>query len=386
MNKEGNMLPFGRLVKYGNVVPPQIGRYKIYSSSASLFLLDTQTHKLYSSSTLNYTSGTGNVEPKFVLSATNVKRLLLSDNSCAMQIYEDMNGRAAMCGTRTAYSGVANDNVLVWTDCTTWFTTVGLNVSDIQYMSGFYNLKLNVVMNNGDLWCSGKNNTSTTSSFGNNTNIDSFNKFTKITTISNVIKATGNIYLRADNTLWGCGINSYYQLGTGNQTSSISLILIASNVIDSNVGLQNTYYLTNNKELYGCGTQFGTTYGNEFGTGRQGTAVQYKTPTVLFTDADGLAVCVGNMSTHVIQYNKVFSSGNNALAQLSVGNRDNVYTYTQSFDNFQMDSSIVRTNVGTLILTADNKLYYSGRNDVVMGGTSTQFTTVFSEVDMSFIQ
>lgn len=51
-----------------------------------------------------------------------------------------------------------------------------------------------------------------------------------------------------------------------------------------------------------------------------------------------------------------------------------------------MDSSIVRANVGTLILTADNKLYYSGRNDVVMGGTSTQYTMVFSEVNMSFIQ
>lgn len=384
------MIPFARIMKYGNVLPGINDRYKIYGSAQASYLLDTQTNNLYSTSYDSASSGTGKAEPKFVLTATNVKRLLLSDNSCSMQIYEDINGRTFMCGVRTAFSGVSPDNVPLWVDCTSWFTNAGLSVSDIAYMSGWYNLKLNLVMKNGDLWCCGKNNTSTQSSFGNNTNVDSFNAFRKITGISTIVKATGNVYLRADNTLWVCGMNSNYQLGNGTNTASASLQLLASNVTDCNVGYQNTYYITSDRILHGCGTQFGSQYGNEFGTGGSSSSavVRYTRPVVMFANVDKLYVCVGNMATHPARYNSktVYSTGGNALAQLGTGDRIPLYSYQASFNNFEEGSDLVRNNVGTLIMNKDGELYYSGRNDTVMGGTSTEYTLVFTKVDMSFIQ
>lgn len=179
MNKGGIMLPFVRMLEYGNIIPGPAGRFKIYSSD-SMYLHDTYTNKLYASSATSDGTGTGIASNKFILCAENVKRVLLEDNSSDCQLYEEKGtGKVFITGNTKAFTGV-NDSKTLWTDCTTWITSSGINVSDIKYMSSFYNMKVNLITNDGTLYCCGANNISNISSFGDGTNINSFNTFKRI--------------------------------------------------------------------------------------------------------------------------------------------------------------------------------------------------------------
>ncbi|MED6536197.1 hypothetical protein VWI13_01725 [Escherichia coli O157] len=382
------MLPFVRLFDYGNEAPiPPVPstRYKIYSGGSAMYFHDTHTKKLYASSPVSHGTGTGGSSSKFILSAVNVKRVLLENNSSDCQLYEeDGTGKVFITGNTKAFTGVT-DRKTLWTDCTTWITSSGINVSDIKYMSSYSDLKVNLITTDGTLYCCGLNNTSSRSSFGNGTNTNSYNTFVKIETISSVKKAVGNIYLKEDNTLWGCGANSYYQLGKDNQTSPSGVVRVAPDVIDVDVSYQSTFFIKTNNKLYGCGTQYGTSYGNEFGTGT--TLKQYKTATLLNSDVQKVHCCVGNMASHILRFGTtIFATGVNNGGQLGVGNLTNQFYYTQSYANFNSSYSLVLNNIGTLILTDEGKLFYTGFSNLVMGGSSGQYTAQYTAVDMSFLQ
>ncbi|MDI0694978.1 hypothetical protein NEP60_06865 [Escherichia coli] len=382
------MLPFVRMIKYGNIAPGDDGRFKIYSSD-SMYLHDTYTDKLYASSATNWGTGTGVSSSKFILSAENVKRVLLENNSSDCQLYEEKGtGKVFITGNTKAFTGVT-DRKTLWTECTTWITSGGINVSDIKYMSSFNDMKVNLITNDGTLYCCGANNNSNLSSFGDGTNINSFNTFKRVDTITSVKKAVGNIYLKEDNTLWGCGFNYYYQLGTGNQTSITGVTMIASDVIDFDVSYQSTFFIKSDNNLYACGKQFGAQYGNEFGTGgtSSSTDIQYKTPTLLSPGVYSLYTCVGNMASHIVKGDEVlYASGSNSSGQLGVGNNINQYSYTPSYTSFNTSCNLVRTPSGSLILTDTSKLYYCGASIVVMGGIAGQNVLNYTEVDMSFLQ
>lgn len=382
------MLPFVRMFDYGNEAPTNSGRFKIYSSG-SMYLHDTLTHKLYASSATNWGTGTGVASSKFILCAENVQRVLLEDNSSDCQLYEEKGtGKVFITGNTKAFTGVT-DRKTLWTDCTTWITSGGISVSDIEYMSSFNDMKVNLVLKDGTLYCCGANNVSNISSFGDGTNIDSFNTFKKVSTITSVKKAVGNIYLREDNTLWGCGFNYYYQLGTGNKTSITGVTQISSDVIDFDVSFQSTFFIKSDNNLYGCGKQYGAQYGNEFGTGGTSTStdIQYKTPTLLSTGVYGVYACVSNMASHIVKADEVlYASGSNRFGQLGVGNNINQYSYTPSYTSFNTSCNLVRTSSASLLLTDTGKLYYCGPSFVVMGGIVGQNILSYTEVDMSFLQ
>ncbi|WEM33568.1 BNR repeat domain protein [Escherichia phage EJP2] len=382
------MLPFARILEYSNVAPTNDDRFKIYSSM-SVYLHDTFTKKLYASSGSIYGTGTGVAASKFILCAENVKRVLLEDNSSDCQLYEEEGtGKVFMTGNTNAFTGVT-DRKTLWTDCTTWITSSGITVSDIAYMSSFNNMKVNLVTNDGTLYCCGANNISNITSFGDGTNISSFNTFKKVSTITSVKKAVGNIYLRTDNTLWGCGFNYYYQLGTGDQVSITGVKQIASDVIDFNVSYQSTFFIKSDGNLYGCGKQYGAQYGNEFGTGgtSSSTDLQYKTPTLLSTGVSAVYTCVSNMASHIVKADEVlYASGGNGYGKLGVGNTINQYYYTPSYTSFNTSCNLVTTPSGTLLLDDKGKLYYCGIAMVAMGGLSTQSVPSYTEVDMSFVQ
>ncbi|MED6699258.1 hypothetical protein VWH97_05960 [Escherichia coli O157] len=382
------MLPFVRMLDYGNIAPnppDPSTRFKIYSGGSAMYFHDTYTKNLYASAAVSQGTGTGVASSKFILSATNVKRVLLENNSSGCQLYEeDGTGKVFITGSPSAFSG-SGAYYNTWTDCTSWITSSGINVSDIKYMSSYSDLKVNLITTDGTLYCCGTNSTSTRSSFGNGTNTNSFNAFVKIEAISSVKKAVGNIYLKEDNTLWGCGINTYYQLGTGNQTASTGVVRIQTNVIDVDVSYQSTFFIKDDNKLYACGTQYGVSYGNEFGTGT--TLKQYTTPTLLNSDVQNVHCCVGNMASHIRRFGTtIFATGVNTGGQLGVGNLTNQFYYTQSYANFNSSYSLVLNNIGSLILTDEGKLFYTGFSNLVMGGSSGQYTTRYTEVDMSFIQ
>ena len=379
------MIPFARVLTYGNRIDNSL-ELKIYSNSTSAFVLDLKTSNLYASTYVVNGAGTGKIEPKFVLSATDVKKLWLEDNSSQIAILEKNDGSFWAVGSSYAITGIPANFYTVWTNISSLFSAVGLNGDNIAYMSSYYNLKINVVSTDGSLYCCGKNSTEVLSSFGDGTNTDYFNALRKINAISGVKKAVGNYYLKTDGSVYATGINVNYQYGNGTTTGVPTLVQVQNNIQDINAGYQNLYTLDNNGVLRGNGRQFGAQYGNEFGTGGSSStgAVVYPTPVQMASSVEKLYVCVGNMATHIMRGgNSLYSTGSNALGQLGLGNLLPTYSYTRSFD-FNSEAQFVRVNLGSLLFYG-NKLYYSGRDDIAMGGTGTEFITTFTEVPLTFL-
>ena len=382
------MLPFGRMLEYGNIKPSTNERFKIYSASSAFYLHDTLTNKLYATSYATSGSGTGKREPKFVLSAINVKRIMLDDNSSAACIYERMDGRFFMTGTTRIMSGSNTTPYEVWTDITSFMNTSGVSSDDIAFMSSYYDYKINLVTKDGRLFCSGVNSTTTESSFGDGTNNPAVNTFRRITSISNVKYAVGNYYVLNDNRLYVTGTNSKYQYGDGTTSGGPSLKLITTDAKYVQAGYQNMYYINTKNELIVSGTQFGSAYGNEFGTGGTSSTppVIYSTGTRTLNNVSALYACVGNMATHVVIGETLYSAGNNQLAQFGNGDLKPTYSYVTSLNGVKEGYQFCRANLGSLFMTNDGRLVYAGRDDLAFGGTGTQFITSFNVVPMDFIE
>lgn len=380
------MLPFSIMNVYGNIIPEK--EYNIHSSGYALFIHDPSTNKLYSfGSQRGYDTGIndGVPNPTYALprlAAENVKRVFSSSQrgggGSMFFCYESTDNKIMACGSRQSILGQGRSDYFPgWTNITQYFNTAGIILSDIKDITCFYDKKLNVVMNDGTLYCSGKNNTTDQTSFGNGNNIDSFGAFTKINTITNVKKAIGNLYLTTSGNLYGTGINNSYQLGNNTTTSINTLSLLATGVEDIDSSYTTNYYLKNS-ELYGFGTTLGSQYGDEFG--RNGSTAQtvLKIPTVIRTDVDNFWVSVGNPSCHVQQSLDftLYNTGINNQGQLSLNNLNPVYTFTQVQGYAIPNIKSVGSNGASLIML-DNNFYYCG-NAVVFGESPTTFKTVYT--------
>lgn len=381
------MLPFPILNVYGNTLP--LLGYDFGNNSGSLFALDKNTNKLYATSynaqSAGFTAGTNTSGWKLTLSG--VKRIFGSNNNSNNGNIVEMNdGRIMACGSKTPITGEVAAWYTNWEDITSIFTAAGLVGSDIKDISGYYNLKYTVITEDGRVFAMGKNNYSTVSSFGDGSTVDSFGILRQVTGFGageKVIKCSGNYYLTDANKLYGTGQNTNYQLGTGNTSSRATLLVMSFNIIDVYSGYQNCYAIDTSNRLFVCGTQYGVTYGNEFGTGGSSSSSSVMRYTVLTNinvpDVQYFSVCVGNMSTHYVNSSGIlYSTGNNALAQLGNGTQVPIYTYT-NIRSVSSDVVLLRCNVGSLLYSG-GKLYYSGRNDCAMGGTTSTFTTTYTEI------
>ena len=93
---------------------------------------------------------------------------------------------------------------------------------------------------------------------GDNTNR---NTFTQVTTNANDIKQVycggyHTLILKNDGTLWGCGDNSYGQLGLGDTANRNTFTQITTNAYDIKsvyCGDYHTLILKNDGTLWGCG-------------------------------------------------------------------------------------------------------------------------------------
>ena len=380
------MIPFARMIKYGNVVtPPAQIEYMLSSGENSYLFFDPITGNLYVRGA-GKDVGSATVYNVFTLTATNVKRILTTrGGGSVFHAYLSNDNKVYFTGNDACVKGsVSTTTAYVnWVDKTSMFTSAGISLDDIKYIQAFYNLKLNVVMKNGDLYCCGKNNTGTKSSFGTGTNVDSNYTFVKVP-LSDVKHADGNLYLTNDGSLYRTGTNDQYQYGNNTTVSSPGLTkIVDSGVIDIYQGFQSSMYIDSTGVLYGCGVQFGTSYGNEFGTGTGGPYT-YKTFTSLHSDSVMVSGCIGNMGTCIVTNNNIlYSTGLNSNGSFGNGSTANASTWVMG-NNVNIDLNtrtiVARANQGTMVWS-NGKLYQAG----IRYGTGLGIDSVFAEVPLTFL-
>ena len=354
------MIPFARVLKYGNVVAPP-GAADVYSAAFAQFLFDADANKLYGIGTgdsigLNNSTAYN----QWTLCASDVKRVLSNIAGGAnFLLYESLDGRIFGCGNpNSIYSGgTGMGTVTVWTDFTSAFNNV--TISDIKDVQCYYDYKTNVIMNNGDLWCMGLNDATKMTSFGNGNNTSSPGSLVKV--LSGVKKAAGNYYLMQDGSLYCTGTNAKYQYGNSSTNGGAGLTkVVNSGVVDIASGFSCGYYINDAGELYVTGSVLNHGLGNEMGTG-----ANYVNPswTKLASNVINMAVSIGTISLHYgLSTGDIYFTGYSLNGSAGTGGTaSNTTTPMICSPNIGWNAQckFSRTNAN-MVYATPNGLYWSG--------------------------
>ena len=213
----------------------------------------------------------------------------------------------------------------------TTFTQVTTNTNDIKeiYCGAFYAL---ILKNDGTLWGSGKND------YGEMglESISGTATFTQITTNTDDIKqvycgASHNFILKNDDTLWSCGYNGNGNLGLGDTSYRTTFTQVTTNVDNIKsicCGCHFTLVLKNDGTLWGCGTN---SYG-QLGLGDSNNRTIF---TQVTTNADDVksVYCGWNHTLILKNDDTLWSCGYNAYSQLGLGDTTNRTTFTKVTTN-----------------------------------------------------
>ena len=217
------------------------------------------------------------------------------------------------------------------TNYRTTFTEITTNTDDIKsvYCGGYYTF---ILEHDGTLWTCGQNDWGELG-LGNNTGKTIF---TQNTTNTNDVKSVccgGNhtFILKNDGTLWGSGANNYGQLGLGDTTNRNTFTQVntnANNVKSVYCGRNHTLMLKNDGTLWGCGD-------NSYGQLGLGNTANRKTFTQITTNTDDIksVYCCRYYNIILKNDNTLWSCGCNAEGQLGLGDTTNRTTFTQITTN-----------------------------------------------------
>ena len=140
---------------------------------------------------------------------------------------------------------------------------------------------------------------------------------------------TFNLALKSDGSLWGWGLNTAGQLGTG---SSAYVLTTPTRVVGSqvwvavSVGYQHTVALDNTGRLWA----WGLNYSGELGIGTDGPGSNSGVPMPIGTDTDWVAVSVGSQHTLALKSTgALYAWGANYNGVLGNGTTNNCNTPTQ---------------------------------------------------------
>ena len=187
--------------------------------------------------------------------------------------------------------------------------------------------------------------------------------------------------LKNDRTLWGCGWNTYGQLGLGDTTSRTTLTQITANTNDIKsvyCGYKHTIILKNDGTLWGCGN-------NEYGQLGLGDTTNRKTFIQITTNTDNIkSVYCGGYYTLILKNNgTLWGCGYNNEGQLGLGDSSdrNIFTQiTKNTDNIKLVycggyHTFISKNDGTLWGCGANGYGQLGLGDNAKRNTFTQITT-----------
>ena len=263
------------------------------------------------------------------------------------------------------------------------FTQVTTNADDIKsvYCGGYHTL---ILKNDGTLWGCGDN------SYGQLGLGDTANRntFTQITTNTDNIKSVCCGYyhtfiLENDGTLWSCGRNNYGQLGLGDTTDRNTFIQATTNADDIKQIYCSWYYtiiLKNDGTLWECGR-------NNVGQLGLGDSNNRTTFTQITTNTNDIkSIYCGWNHTFILKNDgTLWGTGYNAYGQLGLGDNSHRYTFTQITTNTDNVKSVYCGGNHTFILKNDGTLWGCGWNNYDQlglggGGNRTTFTQVTTNV------
>ena len=239
-----------------------------------------------------------------------------------------------------------------------------------------------ILKNDGTLWGCGANSYGQLG-LGDTT---SRNIFTKII---NGIKSVycGNshtIILKNDGTLWACGYNNAGQLGLGDKINRNTFTQITTNTNDIKsvyCGYDYTFILKNDGTLWGCGYN----EQGQLGLGNNSSKTMF---TQITTNANNIkSICCGNGHTIMLKNDgTLWASGTNGYGQLCLKDKTNRNTFTQITTNANDVKSVYCGYGYTFVLKNDSTLWSCGRNDygqLGLGDTTnrTVLTQITTNVD-----
>lgn len=369
------MIPFPIISKRNKVAAYLMN---IQCSNTCSFILDgTNIYGTGRNSQGELGNGSLNVvSPTFKLLRTDALRMYMNCSSAAAW-YISTDNKLYFAGSNLSWKYTASAsggdlNSLLWTDVSTLITSKGLRVQDIQSIYTWNTLKTNILMNNGDLYCVGKNNTTTVSSFGDGTNTDSL---VLVFIRSGIAMTSGNFYLGTDKTLYGTGMNGQYQYGNNGTVSSTGLVQIDTGVDYICTGYSTKYYLKGSL-LYASGSTLGSQYGNEFGNGDVTNPSVLRVNTLLRSDVKEVYNNVGNIGSVIRLVNgDVYVSGYNTYGQLGTGAATALFSFTKIVLPSGINSSICIMGLNTFYSTGKT-LYTSGSMSAGLNNAVVSTTNV----------
>ena len=233
-----------------------------------------------------------------------------------------------------------------------------------------------ILKNDGTLWGCGDN------SYGQLGLGDGSNRytFTQVATNTDDIKSVycgtnHTLILKNDGTLWGVGHNGYGQLGLGDTTNRNIFTQVTTNADDIKLvchGENHTIILKNDGTLWGCGD-------NSYGQLGLGDTTNRTTFTQITTNADDIKeICCGYCYTFILENDgTLWSCGNNNAGQLGLGDSNNRYTFTQIVTNVDDVKSVYCGYSFTFILKNDGTLWgtgYNGHGNLGLGDANHRYT------------
>ena len=253
---------------------------------------------------------------------------------------------------------------------TATFTQVTTNADDVkQVYCGTYHTF--ILKNDGTLWGCGYNSDGGLG-LGNSAGRSTF---TQVTTNADDVKSVYCGYIRTlilknDGTLWGCGYNSYGQLGLGDTSNRYTFTQATTNTNDIkqvSCGYSHTIILKDDGTLWGCG------YNGEGGLGLGDTGNRYTFTQTTINDVKSVYCGAGH--TLILKNDgTLWGCGRNAEGQLGLGDTTNRTTFTQITANADNVKSVYCGYSYTLILKNDGTLWGTG-NIGNGGNTFTEITT-----------
>ena len=259
------------------------------------------------------------------------------------------------------------------------FTQITTNTDNIKdvYCGGSYTI---ILKNDGTLWGCGCN-TFGQLGLGDKTNRTTF---TQVTTNADNIKSvccgsSHTLILKNDGTVWGCGHNGYGELGLGNNTNKNTFTQITTNINDIKeiyCGGSHTFMLKNDSTLWGCGYN----YNGQLGLGDSDDRYTF---TEIATNANNIkSICCGSHYTLILKNDgSLWGTGRNNCSQLGLGDTTDRTIFTQVTTNINNIKEIYCGAHHAFILKNDGTLWGTGRNDFGnLGLKDTNYRTTFTQI------
>ena len=182
------------------------------------------------------------------------------------------------------------------------------------------------------------------------------------------------ILLLSDGSIWGTGLNTYGQLGTGNNTSINTFTIIYNPINNGNItctgiscGRYYTLYVLSDGSAWGTGVndfgQLGTGNNNTINTfiktwnpATRSNVLASRVKASKSVEPSSFLITAGLNSTSGTLTGRVYSTGNNANGQLGVGNKINKNAWTLSLQPFNIFSSSTPkpTHVVDIVISTAN--------------------------------